>query len=204
MPTADTIEIRTMEDDDAEAVAVLADRVVGLGYYPAATIVEAIARSRTDAGACAWVAVAHTPEGRQIVAFRFVYPPGRWEHGRGRGLSPERWPAPLSESAYFQSCFVDQAYMGHGIGRRLARAAIERLREVGTRCIVAHSWKESPHGSSRRYLERMGFVAVDEHAKYWSEIDYVCQLDGKPCQCTAIEMVLDLADQPHVVEGARP
>jgi GNAT superfamily N-acetyltransferase len=193
-----------MGTDDAEAVAVLSDRVIGLGYYPSATIVETIERSRTDAGACAWVAVAHGSQGATIVAFRFVYPPGRWEHGRGRGLSPERWPAPLAEAAYFQSCFVDQDYMGHGIGRRLAQAAIDRLRDMDARCIVAHSWKESPHGSSRRYLERMGFVAVDEHPKYWSEIDYVCQLDGKPCQCTAIEMVLDLTEQPHNLEGATP
>ena len=102
------------------------------------------------------------------------------------------WPAPLSETAYFQSCFVDPARMGQGIGRRLAHRALADLKAAGARAVVAHSWKESPHGSPLRYLNRLGFDAVAEHLEYWANVDYSCARDGRPCRCTAIEVVLDL------------
>ena len=183
------IDIRTLHASDAGAVSALADRLVGLDYYPVALVEDYLLRATTPAATTAYVAWA----GDRLVGFRFAFPPGRWSAGRGRGLTPSRWPHPLADAAYFQSCFVDRACMGQGIGQRLARQAIADLRRIGARAIVAHSWKESPHDSSRRYLSRLGFVEVDEHPGYWAEVDYLCSgCSQRPCVCTALEMVLDL------------
>ena len=77
-------------------------------------------------------------------------------------------------------------------GAEADHLALADLKASGARAVVAHSWKESPHGSSLRYLTRLGFEAVAEHPEYWVDVDYTCALDGKPCRCTAIEVVLDL------------
>lgn len=186
------VTIRAMRPADAAAVAALATRVIGPGYYPPETVLEYLERSTVGSVVCSHVALA----GERLVGFRFALPPGRWEEGRGRGLHPELWPAPLDRCGYFQSSYVDLEWSGRRIGRRMAREAIASLRALGSEAVVTHSWKESPHGSSFRYLSRLGFVAVAELPEYWSEVDYVCRLDGKPCQCTAIEMVLDLRERP--------
>ena len=176
--------LRPMRTDDAPALAALADRLVGKDYYTPAIALEYLAKATIEEEVCAWVAEAKG----ELVAFRFVCPPGRWEAGRGQGLSPERWSAPLAATAYFQSCFVDPQLMGHGVGRALALMAFQALRRLGARAVVTHSWKESPHDSSRRYLSRLGFSVVAEYPRYWSEIDYICPRDGQPCGCTALEM----------------
>ena len=183
--------LRVMDNADAQAVSELADLLVGQGYYPPTMVCEYIQKATTADITTAYVAL----DPHQIVAFRFVFPPGSWDAGRGRGLCPDQWPAPMERAAYFQSCFVHHAHMGRGLGRRLAMRAIDDLHRCGAQIVVAHSWKESPHGSSFRYLSRLGFEPVQEHPRYWSEVDYICQLDGKPCQCTAIEMVLNLQDE---------
>ncbi len=180
------VTIREMTLDDAPAVSALADRLVGQDYYPPGLVQRYLERARTAIGTLSYVA----ERDGQLVGFRFVLPPGRWDEGRGSGLTPERWPGPLAEAGYFQSCFVDHAEMGRGIGRRLAERAFADLRRVGASLVVAHSWKESPHDSSRRYLKRLGFVAVAEHPRYWAEVEYLCGGCKQPdCVCTAIEMV---------------
>ena len=187
------IQIRSMTAQDAPTVSGLADVLVGPGYYPTNLVKEYIERSRSGDENQSFVAC----DGDRIVGFRFTFPPGKWASGRGRGLSPDKWPVSKNDAAYFQSCFVDEDYMGCGIVKRLSFASIDALRASGVRLVVAHSWKESPHNSSFRYLKKLGFHPVAEYPKYWSEIDYICKLDGKPCQCTAIEMILDLDIAQH-------
>ncbi len=196
----DDVLIRTMSAQDARGVAALADRLVGVDYYPPALVRQLIDDATTEAGVFAYVAELAEAPGRPI-AFRFVKPPGRWAAGRGKGLHPERWPVGLTSAAYFQSCFVDDACTGRGIGGRLASRALDELKAAGTRCVVAHSWKESPHNSSFRYLSRLGFEPIEEIPEYWVDIDYICRLDGTPCRCTAIEMVLDLERWPAAPGG---
>ena len=182
-----------MAPDDVEDVVALADRAIGLGYYDAPTVRDYVARGTTRAGTFAYV--AREADDRALLGFRFSFPPGRWSAGRGAALHPERWGAPLESAAYFQSCFVDPAHMGRGIGRRLSHRALDDLSRTEARVVVAHSWKESPHGSSRRYLERLGFRSVAECPDYWIDVDYVCPRCGPTCRCTALEMVLTLQDR---------
>jgi L-amino acid N-acyltransferase YncA len=183
-----SVEIRVMTLEDVERVSALADRLVGHAYYTHEIVTETMEKSTLDGRVFSYVATQED----DLVAFRFVLPPGRWEHGRGEGLAPSRWKAPMEKTAYFQSCFVDHSVMGQGIGRELAHRALHDLKNQGALAVVAHSWKESPHQSSLRYLTRLGFEPVAEHPEYWVDVDYTCSLDGKPCHCTAIEVVLDL------------
>ncbi len=195
-PPPPAVVVREMRAEDADEVAALADVVVGPGYYPTPTVLEYLGRSTRGETVCAHVARVVTDRGEgALVGFRFALPPGAWSSGRGRGLTPARWPAPLDRCGYFQSSYVAFDHMGQGLGRRMAQRALTALRSLGAEAVVTHSWKESPHGSSFRYLSRLGFRPVAEHADYWAEVDYVCWLDGQPCRCTAIEMVLDLTDE---------
>ncbi len=181
------ITVVDMAPSDAEAVSRLADTLIGPGYYPPEEVVDALERSTLGGVVCSHVAIARD-DGR-MVGFRFAMPPGRWRHGRGSRLSPQLWPVDLGDCGYFQSSYVAFEARGHGVGPQMAAAAEAALRSLGARAIVTHSWKESPDNSSFRYLTRLGFTAVTEYPGYWSEVDYVCWLDGKPCQCTAIEMI---------------
>lgn len=185
----DAIRIRPMTPADVPGVSAFADRTIGDRYYPEASVAAYLAQATVGDVATAYVA----EQGDQIVGFRIVLPPGRWEKGRGRGLTPSAWPHAREHTAYFQSCFVDPAITGAGIGRRLAHAAFADLRTLGARAVAVHSWKESPHDSSRRYLARLGFVPIAEHPHYWADVDYLCVgCRVEPCTCTAIEMILDL------------
>ena len=188
-----------MRAADIAAVSAFADRTIGDRYYPEDEIAEYLDRASICGPegdlTTAYVALA----GSAMVGFRLVMPPGRWDSGRGAGLTPDRWPHPLAETAYFQSCFVDPVCTGQGIGRRLAHAAMDDLRRIGAKAIAVHSWKESPNDSSRRYLVKLGFTAIAEHPKYWAEVDYLCVgCQVQPCTCTAIEMILDLASAPKL------
>jgi hypothetical protein len=75
---------------------------------------------------------------------------------------------------------------------KLSDLSINIFRKLGAKGIITHCWKESPHNSSLRYLEKVGFKKIIEHPLYWIDVDYTCALDGKPCRCTAIEMELSL------------
>ncbi len=187
---ANPVSVRAMRTTDAVAVSRVADRAAGVGYYSDSEVLATLARSR--AGTRRPLAYVAETEAGVIVGFRFALAPGTWSRGRGPGLSPERWPAAQELAGYFLSCFIMPGWTGRGIGRLLAGRALGDLRANGARAVVAHCWKESPHGSSRRYLERLGFRAVGEHPDYWVDVDYVCAVDGRPCRCTAIEMVRPL------------
>lgn len=178
---------------DIALVSAFADRTIGDRYYPEDEVAEYLARATVERpdGPITTAYVAETDDA--LVGFRLVMPPGRWDQGRGNGLTPDRWPHALAQTAYFQSCFVDPACTGAGIGRRLAYAAMDDLRRLGAQAIAVHSWKESPNDSSRRYLVKLGFTPIAEHPQYWADVDYLCAgCKVQPCTCTAIEMVLDL------------
>lgn len=182
------VSIRDLCAKDDREARTLMERVGVNGYFSEGELATYVDRSSRDGICCALG--AFSPRG-SMLGFRLTLPPGKWQHGRGRedGLTPNRWPAPLADMAYFQSCFVDPAFSGRGIGTRLSKAALLRLVRLGAKGALAHSWKESPHDSSRRALRGLGFHAIAEHPAYWETVPHACVVCGFPCRCTAVEMV---------------
>lgn len=187
--THHSLVIRPLEEIDLTAVKEFTDRAIGKGYYSAEEIQRIFEQSKYVDESMLTLVLA---EGRKIYGVRITYPPGKWTHGKGQGLTVKKWPHPLNQTAYFQSLFIDPEMTAQGWGKKLSLKAIEALRKVGTQGIVCHSWKESPHDSSGRYLRGLGFTLVATHPEYWKEVDYECTRCGKPCHCTAEEMYLDL------------
>ena len=105
-------------------------------------------------------------------------------------LTPSVWKIDVNETAYFKSLFVSSHLRGHGWGSKLTKKSISRLKTMGAKAIVTHSWKESPENSSFLYLTKNGFNFVKDHPRFWSKINYNCtRCQSPPCQCTAQEMI---------------
>lgn len=187
--------IRPLREADLEAVRRFTDREIGENYFSASELRDVFARSQSDGLVHSLVLV---DESGEIHGVRITFPPGKWQKGKGQGLSPAKWPHPPEETAYFQSIFVSSALHGRSWGGRMSRESLRRLREAGAKGVVCHSWKESPHDSSFRYLTKLGFSLIAEYPHYWREIPYNCSRCLKPpCLCTAQEMYLDLEKIPE-------
>jgi ribosomal protein S18 acetylase RimI-like enzyme len=182
-------QIRPLEKADLEAVKAFTDTAIGSGYYSLAELQEIYEKSLAIDGTMTTLVLII--DGK-LCGIRITYPPGKWNKGKGRGLSPKKWPHDLQETAYFQSLFVDSGLTGQGYGKMLSLSAMKILKGVGAKGVVCHSWKESPHDSSGKYLRSLGFQLIETHPLYWKEVDYVCTRCGKPCLCTAEEMYLKL------------
>lgn len=183
-------EIRLFQEKDILKVKKLTDREIGQDYYSVTELEKAYARSIKDGVNCSFV----LEENEMIVGIRLTYPPGQWQRGKGSGLTVHQWPFSLDETAYFQSLFMSQSWQNRGWGKALSMASIDQLKKLRTSGVVCHSWKESPHNSSQKYLLSMGFRLIKEHPKYWYLVDYTCPRCGKPCECTAQEMYLNLQE----------
>ena len=183
------MKIRGYSLDDLPLLKSFADSTVGPGYYSVAELENIYYRSQKNGLQC--TLIIEDAEHR-IRGMRITFPPGHWQRGKGRGLAPERWGVELKDTAYFQSLFIDPSLTGQGWGTRLSRQAIQILLKVGAKAVVTHSWKESPHDSSRRYLCGLGFSSVASHPGYWNEVAFSCSRCGRPCACTAEEMILKL------------
>lgn len=191
-----------LKEQDLGRLKEFTDRAIGAGYYSNAEIQDIFRRSTPEGAAGPKTPTDHRSDqmcsfllkkGDEIFGVRFTFPPGRWSHGKGEGLTPAAWPHPLSETGYFQSLFLDERVQGQGWGSRLSQKSAEVLASIGAKGIVCHSWKESPGGSSTKYLLKMGFRPIKEHPLYWQHVDYNCTRCLKPpCQCTAIEMYYEI------------
>lgn len=182
--------IREMADADIAAIKAFTDTTIGEGYYSVDEIHEMFQRSQKDGRMYSLVLVDSNDN---IKGVRITYPPGQWESGKGHGLTPSLWPHQQSETAYFQSLFLSPDVQGKGLGGQISRRALSRLKELGAKGVVCHSWKESPNNSSTRYLQKLGFKVVKEHLEYWRDVNYQCvKCLTPPCRCTALEMYLDL------------
>ncbi|MBC7370330.1 MAG: GNAT family N-acetyltransferase [Bdellovibrionaceae bacterium] len=183
-------QIREFTEKDIPAVRAFTDAVIGKNYFSEAELLENLQKSqaKTDNGnvVTSFVLV----DGNKIMGLRLAYAPGLWSKGKGKKLRPDLWRTPHAETAYFQSLFLSLEAQGQGWGPKLSAASIESFRKLGATAIVTHAWKESPNNSSIRYLSKQGFESVAVHPEYWIDVDYECVLDGKPCRCTAEEMIL--------------
>lgn len=178
--------IREFYPSDIAAVKKFTDESIGLNYYSEAELQECLEKSISDDVTCSFLLVADSGE---ILGLRLAYPPGKWNKGKGSKLRPDLWNIPLDKTAYFQSLFLSNKVQGQGWGPKLSEKSIEAFHKLGALGIVTHAWKESPNNSSIRYLSKLGFQSVTTHPEYWIDVDYECVRDGKPCRCTAEEMI---------------
>jgi ribosomal protein S18 acetylase RimI-like enzyme len=183
------MKIRSFTQKDVTKVKEFTDRAIGTNYYTAQELHDIYQKSLKNGQECTLLLEDGQGEIRGV---RITFPPGQWQKGKGKGLNPTLWKVPQNDVAYFQRLFVDPALTGQGWGKKMSLKAIEMLKKLGTRAIVTHSWKESPHDSSGKYLRALGFRVVASHPFYWKDVDYVCTRCGKPCVCTAEEMILPL------------
>ena len=181
------MNIRAFEPKDISAVKKFTDGSIGLNYYSEEELRECYEKSLLDGVMCSFLLIG---EDEEILGLRLAYPPGKWNKGKGSRLRADLWKIPLEKAAYFQSLFLSDKVQGQGWGPRLSEKSIEAFRRVGALGIVTHAWKESPNNSSIRYLSKLGFHSVATHPEYWIDVDYECVRDGKPCRCTAEEMIL--------------
>lgn len=187
------LKIRPFKREDLEAIKEFTDREIGKGYYSLVELKNIFEKSFSGHTMCSLL--LEKEETGEILGVRISYPPGKWTHGKGKGLNPEKWPHSLSDTAYFQSLFISSDLQGQGWGGRISKEAIKALRAIGAKGIVCHSWKESPNDSSTKYLKKLGFKLMTEHPEYWKDVDYRCTRCGEPpCLCTAQEMYLDLTN----------
>jgi GNAT superfamily N-acetyltransferase len=193
-----TSTIQPLTRADFKPLKAFTDLTIGAGYYSMKELEEIFDRSsaidsKGESHMASLLLRAGDRPSDEILGVRFTYPPGKWNHGKGKGLNPSAWPHGLSETGYFQSLFLSDKTQGQGWGARLSHASIDVLKRLGARGVVCHSWKESPFNSSSKYLEKMGFKSVAEHPLYWAEVDYNCTRCKKPpCQCTAVEMYYEI------------
>lgn len=180
------LEIRPLLKTDLPLLLQFTDRAIGSNYYSMEELVSIFDRSQLNGHTCSLVL---SDKNKQIFGVRITYPHGQWSKGKGQGLSPQKWKVDIDQTAYFQSLFIDPELTHHGWGKKMSLKAIELLKSLGSRAIVTHSWKESPHDSSGKYLRSLGFELVATHEKYWFDVDYFCTRCGKPCVCTAEEMI---------------
>lgn len=183
--------IREFLAQDVAQVKAFADAAIGEGYYSEKELIEIQKQSISRSGKiCSFLLI--DDQSSHVMGFRLAYPPGNWDHGKGQKLRPDLWPTKLADTAYFQSLFVSPELQGQGWGPKLAEKSLSVFKLLGAKGVVAHSWKESPHNSSFRYLKDLGFSEIIEHPLYWFNVQYKCTRDGYPCRCTAIEMHLSL------------
>ena len=176
---------------DIESVKVFTDKVVGHGYYSIDELTEYQKKSIANTNEnCSFILVDDTTQ--EVKGLRLALPPGNWTQGKGAKLRVDLWPTKLFETAYFQSLFISPELQGQGWGPKLAAESLKIFNKLGAKAVVAHCWKESPDNTSYKYLSNLGFKKIIEHPNYWINVDYTCVLDGKPCKCTAIEMLLNL------------
>ena len=180
--------IRELVVADAENIIRFCDQEIGKGYYTKEYMLKVIQASKKEGIVVSFI--LEEPKTKEILGARLTYPPGQWLDGPlTRPLNSELWGVPLDKVAYFQSLFISKKVQKQGWGSKLSNKSIENLRKLGTKAIVCHSWKESEGNSSQAYLLKMGFKHIADVPKYWSEVDYHCVRCGKPCQCTANEML---------------
>lgn len=195
-----SFQITPLDWKDLPEVQSFTDFAIGKGYYSMPELEEVWQRSQDDNKVM--YSLVLRMQGK-IRGVRITYPPGKWQHGKGKGLTPEQWPHAKTATAYFQSLFIDPTLTGKSFGKILSLAAIEILRSNKALGIVCHSWVESPNDSSGRYLRSLGFEVIATHPRYWFEVDYICTRCGKPCVCTAEEMYLDLTSSPLTSHAQR-
>lgn len=177
------MKVREFQEQDILNVKLFADKWIGKDYFSTDELLEYLYLGKKDDVQCSLIAINDEDE---IIGIRIVFAPTKWENEFKNKLSRDMWKS--KNAGYFKSLFIDDRYQGKGIGSSLSKEAIKRLKSVGAKSIVTHSWLESPNNSSQKYLLKMGFNKIINYENYWGHLDYECTRCGYGCVCTAQEM----------------
>lgn len=182
------LRVRELQESDLPQVKAFTDIEIGQGYFTLPQLHDIFCAGRKDGLNASFLLVG---PGNKIMGVRLSFMPGQWlTKPPNQRAHSELWSVPYEAVGYFQSLFVSEKCQGGGWGRRLSMASIENMKLAGAKAVVCHSWNESPNNSSARYLKSLNFTAVTEIPNFWKPIDYECTRCGRPCLCTATEMIL--------------
>ena len=180
------MEIRNIQTQDLSDVKVFTDQWIGDGYFTQKQLLNIFEYSQFNDKNCSFIAL---DDEQKIVGVRLTYAPSGLWWREVKSISPHLWSTEPKDVAYFKSLFIADKYQGKGLGRELSMRSMQMIKEMQGKAIICHSWLESPNNSSQKYLEKMNFSTVREWPEFWKEIDYSCTRCGKPCLCTACEMI---------------
>lgn len=180
--------IRPYRSIDAQSLIRLAINVHGKGYLDHALLQQFIELGCVGGLNASFVAYQNT----KLVGYRLSFSPKRWQPDRW--CSPDLWPVPKDEMAYFKSVAVEPGLQGQGIGSALLKASIEVLLLQGATAGLAHLWQQSPGNSAVRYFTKAGGKLIAVHQDKWLALSlndgYFCPVCQGECHCSAAEMVL--------------
>lgn len=180
------VNIEEITAKDLDSILQFTDKWIGKDYFSANELVKVISQGQSNGVNTSLKAVSSNNE---IAGVRLTLAPGEWVNEM-RGLSTDLWSVPTGSVGYFKSLFISEEFQKQGLGKLLSTESISRLRSLGAKAVICHSWLESPGNSSQRYLLSMGFQPVKTYEAFWSTIDYHCTKCGAAkCMCTAIEMI---------------
>ena len=185
------LELIDLEEKHIPEILAFADTYIGPRYYNPSSLKEILNLAQMNKSSiCLGL---KDSSNHKLVALRISLPPGGWIQKYCEGILSDQWPLDPKDVGYFKSLFLSPEFRGRGLGPYLSQVAIERMKTRGAKGIAVHSWKESPHNASLRYLSKIGFKAVGEIPLYWNRVDYDCTgCKTTPCTCTAVEMILDI------------
>lgn len=180
-------KIINLQPEHFTELLLFTDQFIGKDYYSLEQINEIYEKSLFLTNNCSFLLF----QNNQLKGIRLSYMPTKWHSVKGTaGLSPDKWEGiSIKQLGYFQSLFIHPDLTKQHWGPVLSNLSLQEMQKAGALGVLTHCWMESPHNSSRRYLEKLGFNLIQKHNLYWHKVDYECPCCGKPCVCTAGEML---------------
>ena len=92
------MKIREFLKSDIKNLKAFCDANIGKDYYTDMELTDCQKRSEKNGIVTSFVLVADDNE-TDIQGLRLCYPPGQWDHGKGKRLSPDLWGHGLTDLA---------------------------------------------------------------------------------------------------------
>lgn len=106
---------------------------------------------------------------------------------------------PENKYGFIAYLVVKKDFQRLGIGKKLVKAGIKYLKEMGCEAIGVHCWQSSPGNASELVFRSFGFEPLKMHHAPWKDIsekkgpkEFWCVHCGNPCICDELEMILYL------------
>jgi ribosomal protein S18 acetylase RimI-like enzyme len=180
------LQIVKFQEKHIESFLKFSDRYIGPNYYRREELAPYLREPSFS------YALVNTKTS-EVLGIRLTLAAGQWmDKVDPKGLHPKLWNVAPEKVGYFKTIFLADDLRGQAVGQELSKESLSALKADGHEAVLCHSWNESPRNSSRRYLEKLGFTPVSVIENFWTAIDYECIRCGKPCLCSATEMICHL------------